>query len=65
MSATVEQLLISAKDAATALSISPRKLWSLTNAGQIDFVRIGRTVKYSPDHLREWISKNKNVRKPS
>jgi len=49
------RLLITPSEAAFALSISTRKLWSLTNAGQIPCVRLGRAVRYSPADLQEWI----------
>lgn len=56
------QLLLTAKCAAKALSISERKLWSLTNCGDVPSVRIGRSVRYDPLDLREWISRNKTGR---
>jgi len=53
---TLPQLLIDARDAARLLSISPRTLWSLTKAGKIPVVRIGRRVLYATDTLRAWIT---------
>lgn len=49
------QLLLRPKEAAELLSISPRKLWSLTASGSIPYLRIGRLVRYSFDSLRDWI----------
>jgi excisionase family DNA binding protein len=49
------RLLLTADEAAFALAISPRTLWTLTNAGQIPCVRLGRCVRYAPDALQEWI----------
>jgi excisionase family DNA binding protein len=49
------RLLITADEAAAALSISTRKLWSLTTAGVIPCVRLGRSVRYSPAELQDWI----------
>jgi len=57
--ANTEQLLMTAKEAARALAISPRKLWSLTAGGKIRAVRIGRSVRYDPADLSEWIEKQK------
>lgn len=54
------QLLLSARDAAQALSLSPRKLWSLTAGGEIPCVRIGRAVRYDLADLREWIDSKKH-----
>lgn len=54
-SAKPAALLFTPAQAAEALSISPRKLWSLTASGEIPVVRIGRAVRYPVDRLREWI----------
>lgn len=53
---TFEPLLVDAKSAARLLSIGLRQLWSLTACGAIPSRRIGRSVRYSPDELRVWIS---------
>ncbi|MCH7720177.1 MAG: helix-turn-helix domain-containing protein [Planctomycetes bacterium] len=52
---TTPTLLLKADDAAKALAISPRKLWELTNRGDIPAVHICRTVRYDPADLRAWI----------
>lgn len=52
-------LLIDAKRAAGALSLSARKLWEITNSGLIPCVRIGRAVRYDPADLRAWIDVQK------
>ena len=46
-------LLISANMAAKTLGISPRSLWTLTQAGTIPHVRLGRRVMYSQNSLHE------------
>lgn len=53
----VEPLALRAKDAARALGIGERQLWSLTKAGKIPCVRIGRTTTYPVDALRDWLKK--------
>ena len=50
-----KRLLLKSEEAASTLAISPRKLWELTDSGEIPCIRIGRAVRYSFDHLREWI----------
>ncbi len=51
-----EKLLCSAREAAKALSISERTLWSLTQPrGPIPVLRCGSRVLYSVDALRRWI----------
>ncbi|MEM7754874.1 MAG: helix-turn-helix domain-containing protein [Planctomycetota bacterium] len=44
------------RDAARALGISERKLWSLTNAGEIPHVRLGRAVVYPVRELEAWLT---------
>ena len=54
------RLLLKAPEAAKALSISPRTLWSLTDRGEITCVRIGRrAVRYDVADLREFINRQK------
>jgi excisionase family DNA binding protein len=42
-------LLIIAREAARLLSISERKLWTLTKSGKFPCVRIGASVRYSAE----------------
>lgn len=55
--ATKAALLVSARDAAQMLAVSPRKLWAMTfeETPGLPYVRCGRLVRYSPDDLRRWI----------
>jgi len=55
----IEQLLLKPAEAAKALAISPRKLWSMTAGGEISHVRNGKAVRYDPADLRAWIDRNK------
>ncbi len=55
--------LLTAKEAAGVLSISPRLLWSLTASGEIPCVRIRRAVRYDSDDLDKWIQEHKYGRK--
>lgn len=48
-------LLMTPKQAAQTLSLSPRKLWSLTASGEIPHLKIGRSVRYPVKDLSEWI----------
>jgi excisionase family DNA binding protein len=52
----IHPLALRPKDAAKALSIGERLLWSKTNAGEIPHVRIGRTIVYPIEQLREWLA---------
>jgi hypothetical protein len=52
---TPPPLLLKPKEAAKALAVSPRKLWSLTACGAIRCVRIDRAVRYDPTDLRVYV----------
>ena len=49
-------LALRAEEAAVALGIGKRLLWSKTKAGEIPHVRIGRAVVYPVDELRDWLA---------
>ena len=52
-----EKLLLTPREAAQALSVCEKRLWSLTNPrGPIRCVRLNRSVRYSPETLREFIA---------
>ncbi len=55
------QLLLKAEDAARALAISPRTLWSLTKCGEIPCVRLMRSVRYDPQDLARFIDAQKGL----
>lgn len=48
-------LLLTPREAAAALCISERKLWSLTKSGQIRAARFGRAVRYDRTDLESAI----------
>ena len=53
-------LLLLPREAARLLSISERKLWTLTHVDKaIAYVRVGRLVRYSPCDLQSWIDSNR------
>lgn len=52
-------LLLTPQQAAEALAISPRKLWSMTASGEIPHVRLGRCVRYSIRDLEAEIERRK------
>ena len=56
---TTPALLLTPKQAAEALAISPRKLWAMTASGEISHLRIGRSVRYPIDDLRQMIEDQK------
>lgn len=52
------RLALRPADAARAIGISTRLLWSMTNRGDIPCVRIGRRIVYPLHLLREWLDTN-------
>ena len=43
-------------NAAKALGVSERLLWSLTNRNEIPHFKLGRATLYSVDALRQWMA---------
>lgn len=52
---TLTRLALRPVDAAKALAISPRTLFTLTKAGDIPCTRVGRAVLYRPADLDKWL----------
>ncbi len=50
--------LLTTNEAASLLSISPRKLWSITKSGDLPHVRIDRCVRYRFEDLQLWIDQH-------
>jgi excisionase family DNA binding protein len=50
------QLALTPREAASALSISERTLWALSQSGEIPRIKIGRSVRYRVETLREWLA---------
>ena len=59
-SADSPSFLLTVRDAAIALAISERKLWTLTKSGEMPVVRLGRSVRYRPEDLREFARQRAN-----
>lgn len=55
------KLLLTAKQAADALEISRRKLYSLTVSGEIAHVKIGRSIRYPVKDLQKWVESQTSV----
>ena len=58
---TTPRLLLTPREAAQTLAISPRKLWEVTKTGGLPCVRIGRAVRYDITDLQSWITAQKEV----
>jgi len=52
-----DKLLLKPAEAARRLSISPRHLVTLVQAGEIRIVRAGRLILFRPADLVEWIDR--------
>ena len=53
--ADVPRLALRPKEAARALGIGERLLWSKTTSGEIPHLRIGKAVVYPVAALQEWL----------
>ena len=54
-----ERLLLTERDAARALAVSPRTVWSLADSGQLPVVRIGRAKRYDLRDIESLIQRLK------
>lgn len=52
---TCPRLALRPREAAKALGIGERLLWSKTNSGEIPCIRIGRAIVYPVELLCEWL----------
>jgi excisionase family DNA binding protein len=55
------KLLLRPRDAARALAVSERTLWTLTRRGSLRCVRIGRAVRYDVRDLDAFIATAKGA----
>lgn len=56
---TTARLLVTEREAAEMLAISPRSLWSLAASNQIPRCKVGRSVRYSIEDLREFVDQQR------
>jgi len=59
------RLLLTARQAAEALAISPRTLWELTARGELPALRIpgrgrARAIRYAVEDLQRWIQRTRD-----
>lgn len=53
--------LLTSREAANFLRVSTRTLFNLTTPnGSIPCVRVGRSVRYSPTALQEWVERQQS-----
>lgn len=52
-----KSLALRPREAAMALGVSERSLWEWTHRGDVPYVRIGRTILYPVDALRDWLNR--------
>lgn len=56
---TITQLLVTPRDAARMLCISERTVWSLSQSGVLNVVRIGRSVRYAVADIEDYIERRR------
>lgn len=52
---SIPRTALSAKEAAESIGISPRKLWELTNRGEIPAIKLGNRTLYPVAALQRWL----------
>ena len=56
---TVIHPLLTYREAAKVLGVTPRTVWTLVQAGTLPAVRFGRSVRIDPTDLRRFIDRAK------
>lgn len=56
----MERILVDTRTAAELLSQSERTVWQLAKDGNIPSVRIGKSLRFSVDSLKAWVSEQEN-----
>lgn len=51
----LDRLSLRPREAAKAIGISERSLWTLTKANEVPHTRLGKSVLYPVDALRKWL----------
>ncbi len=47
--------LLTARELAKVLNVSVPRVYEMVRLGLIDFVKLGRQVRFSPEKVQEWI----------
>jgi len=55
--APIPRIALRPREAAQALGVSERTLWTWTQAGDVPHVRRGATVLYPVEALRDWLER--------
>jgi len=58
---TVMHPLLTYREAANVLGVTPRTVWTLVQAGTLPAVRFGRSVRIDPADLRRFIERAKSA----
>jgi excisionase family DNA binding protein len=53
--------LMTYKEVATQLDLSERFIAKLVGLGEIPYVKIGKSVRFNPNKIKEWVDKKSNT----
>jgi len=64
------RMLLTTREAASALAVSPRLLWTLTHRGELPCLRLpgrgkARAIRYDVRDLLAWIDRQKAISPPN
>jgi len=62
---SVARLALRPVEAAKALGVSPRALYSWVKKGRIPHTRVGKVILFSTDELRKWLTTQSRGDKPT
>ena len=58
------ELLLTPSEAAKALKLSERTLWTMTQRNEVPVVHLGRSPRYPLEALKSWIAEKLAIQNP-
>lgn len=55
----LDQLLVTEQEAARLLGVCGKTIYELRKRGELEFVPVGRGIRYEVQSLRDWIARKK------
>lgn len=52
--------LLKAEDVATLLQVKPAKIYQMKARHEIPFIKIGGSIRFDPEEIKEWIANCKH-----
>ncbi len=54
--------LMTAKELAEYVQLNPLTVYKKVKAGEIPYIRLGRSIRFKKEQIDEWLEKNKDIK---